>query len=452
MAFRREAILLEDGRPFGEVIEPWQEEDFAGLDDPHHRHAYLERPRGHSKTGDLGTEAVTELVVGPPGAQLYCAAADEDQAKLLHEDVAGKFGRSPLLGPLVKITRSEIVVKPTGSRLRVLAADAPSAYGLRPGWIAVDELAEWRRRELWDSLWSATGKRRHCRMLVISTAGWDRTSIAWEVRCIAEREADWYLSSRGQCATWIDPAWLAQQQRSLPPHVFARLHANQWVEGVGAFLLAAEVDRIFVDALPEGTGSRVLGLDIGLAKDRTVLAVVRPDWTTKLVVIESLETWAPRPGEKVDLQDVEATTAAVAETLRAPIVVDPWQGVLMIQRLRARGLEVIEQPFTAESRRKLFGTLLDLIRTGRLRCRSHDELRRELLGLEVQETAAGWRVDHRVGHHDDHVIAVALAVASLAAGEPTPFAMGGRLTPTPTNDEYHARAAQPSVWASLRGY
>jgi hypothetical protein len=31
----------------------------------------------------------------------------------------------------------------------------------------------------------------------------------------------------------------------------------------------------------------------------------------------------------------------------------------------------------------------------------------------VQETAAGWRVDHRVGRHDDHVVAVALALAGL---------------------------------------
>ena len=111
--------------------------------------------------------------------------------------------------------------------------------------IFVDELAEWRTRSLWDSLWSATGKRPGCRMLVISTAGWDRTSIAWEVRTLAQAEPDWYFSSRGQCASWISSAWLEQQRRSLPPHVFARLHESRWVDAVGAFLTAAEVDAIF---------------------------------------------------------------------------------------------------------------------------------------------------------------------------------------------------------------
>lgn len=251
MAFRREAIMLEDGRPFGDVMELWQAEDFQALDDPQHRHAYLERPRGHSKTGDLGTEAVTELMLGQRGQQLFCCAADEDQARLLFEDVAGKFRRSSLLASSVRITRSEIIVTATGSRLRVLAADAATAYGLRPDWIATDELAEWRRRDLWDSLWTATGKRPRCRMLVISSAGWDQTSICREVREIAERESDWYFSARGQCASWISPAWLEQQRRTLPGHVFARLHESKWVEGAGAFLTAEEVDRIFVEVLPE---------------------------------------------------------------------------------------------------------------------------------------------------------------------------------------------------------
>ena len=49
--------------------------------DPAHRHAYLERPRGHSKTGDLGTEATAELVLAPKHSQLYCAAADRGSSR-----------------------------------------------------------------------------------------------------------------------------------------------------------------------------------------------------------------------------------------------------------------------------------------------------------------------------------------------------------------------------------
>jgi Phage Terminase len=245
MEFRKHAIILEDGRPFGEAMDDWQEADFRALDSGRYRHAYWERPRGHGKTFDVGTEALAELVLGQPGGRLYAAAADADQGRLLTDDVIGKVRRSPLLSSLVKITKDEITATHTGTTLVVLPADIPGRWGLRPDWVACDEITEWRRREFWDALWSATGKRPRCRMHCIATAGWDKASLAWEVRGIAESEEDWHFSSRGQCASWISPAWLAQQKRTLPEHVYRRLHENEWVEGVGAFLTEQEVEAVF---------------------------------------------------------------------------------------------------------------------------------------------------------------------------------------------------------------
>lgn len=412
MAFRSEAILLEDGRPFGAVVEPWQRADFMALDAGQYRHAYLERPRGHGKTFDLAVEALSELLLGPPNQRLYCCAADEEQARLLFDDVATKFQRNPLLAGAVRVTARDILVKATGSRLRVLNSDAPSAYGLRPDWIAIDELAEWTKRALWDSLWSATGKRPRCRVLVISTAGWDRTSIAWEVREIARTESDWLFSPRGQCASWVRPEWLEQQRRTLPPHVFARLHEARWVDGVGAFLTADEVNAIF-RGTPDGSGPACIGLDLGVAKDRSVAAIV--ERVGELLTVRAIHTWDPKNhGGRVPLQQVEEEVATLAKTHNLPVQVDFWQAALMKERLEARGVLVREVKFTADQRRLLFGVLLDLVRTGRLLSVPHEELRRELLGLEVQQTASGWRVDHKAGRHDDHVVAVALAAQAVA--------------------------------------
>ena len=155
--------------------------------------------------------------------------------------------------------------------------------------------------------------------------------------------------------------------------------------------------------------TRVLGLDLGLTKDRSVLCDIAADLDTRRVRVIGFETWTPPPGGRVDLQQVEEATGRRALEIRAPVVLDPWQAALMAQRLRAQRIQVVEHPFTPDTRRKLFGTLLDLIRTRRLTSPPHEELRRELLGLEVQETTSGWRVDHRVGRHDDHVVALALA-------------------------------------------
>lgn len=411
MTFIREAILLEDGRPFGEVIEPWQVEDFIGSHT--HRHSYKERPRGHSKTGDAGTDIATDLMLGPTGQRNIASAVDRDQAGLLLEDVIKKFQRNPLLRRLVKTTRDSITIKATDSQFRVMASDGPSAMGLRFRKAYIDELSEQSNREMWDAIWTASGKYPDCGVHVISTAGWDRDSIAWKVREMARTEADWYFSSRGQCASWIRPEWLEQQKRTLPPHVYARYCECRWVDGVGAFLTGVEVDGVFLNVPPLTDGAVAGGLDIGLTRDRTVFVIARN--VGGLIVVMHMVTWAGAPGRKVDLEEVAAEVSTLAKRYQAPVYFDPYQGIHMAQQLRRAGINMIEHPFTGESRKQLFTTLLDLIRNGRLRSQPHEELRRELLSLEVQQTASGgWRVDHKTGRHDDHVIALALAAQALA--------------------------------------
>ncbi|MDR7555506.1 MAG: hypothetical protein QN157_07855 [Armatimonadota bacterium] len=107
----------------------------------------------------------------------------------------------------------------------------------------------------------------------------------------------------------------------------------------------------------------------------------------------------------MDLVDVEAEVAGLAQIFGASVVIDPYQAALLGQRLHRAAVRVMEHPFTAESRRRLFGLLLQLVKDRHLRCFPHNDLQRELLALEVSETASGWRVDHRLGRHDDHVVA-----------------------------------------------
>jgi hypothetical protein len=408
----RESLLLEDGQRLGDVMDDWQREDFLALDDPAHRHAYLERPRGHSKTGDVGSEACVELLTAHEAA-LYCIASDEDQARILFDDVAGKLRRGGYTEAAVRVLKDRIVCTATGSVLKVLTADVASSWGLRPDWIACDETVAWRYSELWESLWTATGKRPNCRVLVISTAGWDKDHFAWTVREMARSEANWYFSSRGQCATWVDPEWLAQQERTLPAHVYARLHLNLWIEGVGAFLTEAEVDAIFTEAELPATIKHMAGLDLGVTKDRSVLALVGSADEGR-VVVRKLATWVPPKGGKVDLQAVEDEVESLMRTHAvAACIYDPHQAQHMAQRLRVRSVPMLEYTFTSASRRDLFAKLLDLIRRRKLVAAPHAELRRELLHLEVTETAGGWRADHKRGRHDDHVVAVALAAQRI---------------------------------------
>jgi hypothetical protein len=100
-------------------------------------------------------------------------------------------------------------------------------------------------------------------------------------------------------------------------------------------------------------------------------------------------------------------------TISMLFVSEAHQAQHMAQRLRVRGVTMVEYSFTAASRHDLFAKLLDLIRRGRLLAEPHEDLRKELLRLEVKETAGGWRADHRRGGHDDHVVSVALAAQRI---------------------------------------
>jgi hypothetical protein len=202
--------------------------------------------------------------------------------------------------------------------------------------------------------------------------------------------------------------------------VFARLHESRWVEGAGAFLLAAEVDAIFDPTLRPAAqrttdATHAIGLDLGLTRDRTAACVAHRDRQTGHVVVDAIRTWTGRPGASVDLVNVEIEVAQLARAFSAPVVVDPYQAALLGQRLHRAAVMVTEYPFTSESRRRLFSLLLQLVKDRHLRCFPHEDLRRELLALEVSETASGWRVDHRPGRHDDHAVALALAAQGLTA-------------------------------------
>src|SRR5712692_1982464 len=280
----REQLILPDGRTFGQAMAVFQRVDFAGLD-AGRPHAYLERGRGSSKTTDVAAEAVCALFLGPEAGRLYAVGVDKDQAGLLHEAAVGWIRRTPRLLDAVQIERWRIIVPERDSILSVLAADAPSTWGLQPTNVYADEFAQWPEgtgEDMWHALWSAMPKRKG-RMTIITTPGWDFTSLCWRVREMAQKSASWFFSVQPDPAPWLDRQWLAEMRETLPGHVYGRLFEARWISGAGGFLTQSEVDAIFTTDLPAGPGAVAVGLDVGITRDRTALAVVRHDQATGLL-------------------------------------------------------------------------------------------------------------------------------------------------------------------------
>jgi hypothetical protein len=106
----RENILIEHPsgpRRFGEIVEPWQINDFAALDkawmcaagklteslgEKICRRAYVERSRGHSKTADLAMQVAWTLAFSPRRLDGIAAATDRSDEKqpVPHETIPQK--------------------------------------------------------------------------------------------------------------------------------------------------------------------------------------------------------------------------------------------------------------------------------------------------------------------------------------------------------------------------
>ncbi len=485
------SLVLEDGRRWGDAAHPWQWDDARaildpGPDDP--RSHFLTRPRGGSKTSDLGGVATAALLTQLPSeARGYAVAADADQARLLVDAMRGFILRTAGIGSALQVDRWKVTSTRTGATLEVLPADGASAYGLLYSFAVVDEVAQWKStpgpRMVWEAVYSAAPKVPGARLVVMTSAG-DPAHWSHDVLTHAKASKAWRVHEVPGPTPWIDPAALADQRALLPESSYARLHLNRWT--------AAEDRLTSVDALrecvkldgplrPVAGQSYVVAVDVGLKNDRTVAVVCHAepiddptgsrwpstgdlrldrqhadsevsyisDWYGRRdsprlwsrgsgssregeqrrgsrVVLDRIEVWAGTRKDPVRLSRVEEWIVQAATSFRAKVVFDPFQMVGTAQRLQDRGIKVEEFVFSSASVGRLASTLHLLLRDRALVLPDDPELLDELANVRLRETSPGvLRMDHDPDKHDDRAIALAMAAQDLLS---SPVAAVGPLT------------------------
>ena len=183
------------GKPF--KLLPWQHhvmrELFGRLNPDgtrQHRVGYIELPKKQGKSTTLaGIALYMTAFDSEPGAEVYGAACDREQAGIIYREAASMVRASPGLSKHLEVidSRKTIVHKASNSFYRVLSADAFRAEGLNIHALLFDELHAQRDRRLWDALRYGGAARRSPLLLSITTAGFDRKSICWEQHAYAER-------------------------------------------------------------------------------------------------------------------------------------------------------------------------------------------------------------------------------------------------------------------------
>lgn len=185
------------GKPF--ALEPWQRDDVIrplfgwkrANGTRKYRTVYVEVPRKNGKsTLAAGVGLILTFADGEPGAEVYSAAADRDQAAIVFETAKGMVEAEPELAGRAEVFRRSIVVPGTASSYKVISADAPTKHGLNAHGVVIDELHAQPNRDLYDVLVTSTGARRQPVVFMITTAGFDRNSVCWELHEYARKVRD----------------------------------------------------------------------------------------------------------------------------------------------------------------------------------------------------------------------------------------------------------------------
>lgn len=185
------------GKPI--VLEPWQKFVFGNIygwkkvvDDEltdlwRYNFIYIEVPRKNGKTTLCAAGASYDCaLIEDTGAEVYCLATKEDQAKLLYKDVAAYISQSDDLAEVFEILKGQNTIfgkeSSRTSFIKPLGSDSNKQDGLNPLAVYCDELHAWPDRGLWDVMEEAFGARDNWHMVSITTAGNNRESICWEQR------------------------------------------------------------------------------------------------------------------------------------------------------------------------------------------------------------------------------------------------------------------------------
>lgn len=301
------------------TLLPWQKKDVItplfGWVRPdgkrRFKKAYIEIPKKNGKSTLCSGLALYLLCGdGEPGAQVFSAATDRDQASIIYREAAAMVQASEQLSVYLDPIRTTktITFNRANAFYRAISADSYRQQGLNIHGLIFDELHAQRTRELWDALRYGGRARENALSISITTAGWDRNSICWEQheRAIkildnsfddptffpyirsADVEDDWTKPSTwrkanpslGHIVQLKDIRADCEEAKDMPSkeNSFKRYTLNIWTEQAVRWMQMDQWDACVGDVDAEAlVGCRCwAGLDLASVQDLTAFVLVFP--------------------------------------------------------------------------------------------------------------------------------------------------------------------------------
>jgi phage terminase large subunit-like protein len=366
------------------------------------RTCYVEIPRKNGKTTlAAGVGIILTFADNEPGAEVYSAASDREQAAIAFDLAKSMVVSEPALQKRSEVFRRSIVVSQTGSSYKVLSADSKNKHGFNAHGVIFDEFHAQPNRELYDVLHTSTGARRQPLEFIITTAGvYDPESIAWQLHSYAERvlsgeiddpsfhaviygapkEADyrdpkvWKAANPGMGIS-VKADYLAAEAKRAEEepsyeNTFRRLHLNQWTEQVTRWIKKEEWEACG-GVLPDLSGRPCFpALDLSTTTDISALSLdfppqsdAEPHWLltyfwcpenkvrkASLTDRVPYDAWVrdgymeATPGDVIDYAFVRKRVGELSKKYKfGPFAYDPWNAMqLALQLSEEDGFTMVE--------------------------------------------------------------------------------------------------------------
>jgi phage terminase large subunit-like protein len=176
------------GTPF--ILADWQKAIIGNLfgwirpdGSRRYREAFIYVPRKNGKTTlAAGIILLVMFTDHEPGAEIYSAAGEKEQATLIFSQCEGMIHNEPEFEKRVRIYTAvkSIVYDAERTSYKAISAEAGTKHGFNSHLVVVDELHVQPNRDLVDVLQTSTGSRRQPLMVYITTSDFARESICNE--------------------------------------------------------------------------------------------------------------------------------------------------------------------------------------------------------------------------------------------------------------------------------
>ena len=412
-------------------LEPWQQFIVGSVfgwkrtedDLRRYRTAYVEVARKNGKSALLsGIGLYLTGFDGEGGAEVYSAATTREQARIVFNDAKLMAERSPVLRRLFGTHKLNIHVMSTASKFEPLSADANSLDGLNVHGGLIDELHAHKTRDVWDVIETATGARTQPLMFAITTAGFNRNGICYELReylakvlqgvvdddsifgviYTLDDEDSWLDESvwlkanpnLGVSVRWDDIQRLAKKAKEMTTarNNFLTKRLNVWVNAESAWLDMEKWERCppLADDAVLSSAPCVVGLDLANKLDVAAAVAVfevagelhvkcRFWLPTDAIEIKArsignkYQAWAESgyltltEGAVIDHEVIEEDLRCwLAEYSIEEIAFDPWGSVQLATRLASDGAPMVELPQTTKNFSEAMKEVEALVISGRL--------------------------------------------------------------------------------------